>query len=366
MSGSDASIDAGSMTVPSGLQLADGNARRLLAVEPVRGFLDRLQIGTGGISAARIGGGHSNVTLEIARDDIRVVLRRPPHGPLPPGAHDVVREARIQERLYRAGIPVPRVLAICEDESVNGAPFYVMEYLDGSVLGASLPPGFASHRARGAAGEALVDHLVALHNLDVRAASLSDFGRETGYLERQVFRFGSIWRRTRTRALPDVDRIAVWLAERIPSTPRVCFVHGDYRIGNVMFARDGTGRLQAILDWEMATVGDPLADLGYLVAMWAENSTADAKNPMLALSRVTMLAGFPSRAEILSRYEAMSGRSLGSVHWYEVFAMWKACVFLEASYTRHRRGDTDDPFFATLESGVPALARSAIRRMRHP
>ena len=356
------STDGDSMTAPQGLGLAGGNSRQLLAIEGVRAFLDKRHIGSGDITATRIGGGHSNVTFEIARHDIRVVLRRPPHGPLPPGAHDVVREARIQERLYAARVPVPRVIAVCEDESVSGAPFYVMEHLDGYVLNSSLPPEFANPTTRRTAGQALVDHLVALHNVDIRATNLSEFGRGAGYLERQVSRFGSIWRGTQIRALPDVDQIAVWLADHIPSTPRICFVHGDYRIGNVMFAKGGTGRIEAILDWEMATVGDPLADLGYLLAMWADDSTADPENPMLALSPVTTLPGFPTRAEILSHYEATSGDSLEGVQWYEVFAMWKACVFLEASYARHRRGDTDDPFFATLQSGVPALARSALQR----
>lgn len=328
----------------------------LIVLEPLTAFLDAHRLGSGPLRAAPLGDGHSNVTYAIARDDVELVVRRPPRPPLPPSAHDVVREARLLSALAPAGVRVPRVLAVCEDASVLGMPFYVMERLHGDVVGPSLPDAFARPDVRRRMGEQLVDALAELHAVDVDGAGLAGFGRPAGYLERQLRRFGEIWAARRTRQLPDMDRVQAWLVAHVPRSVDRTVVHGDYRIGNVMYARGG--KLLAVLDWEMATLGDPLADVGYLCATWAE--PGDEDHPLLELSAATREPGFPTRDDVRARYARTTGRDLGELRWYETLALWKAAVFLESSYRRWCEGTTDDAFFGRLDEGVPRLARAAL------
>lgn len=330
-------------------------------LEPLATFLDAAGLGEGPIDARPLGDGHSNVTYELRRARSRVVLRRPPRPPFPPSAHNMLREARLLRRLRGAGARVPEVLAVCDDEAVLGVPFYVMEHLEGHVISTSLPDVFEDPATRRRLGEELVDALIELHSIDVVAAGLSDLGPPTGYLARQLRRFSSIWEEQRTRDLPELEFVGRWLHERAPSSSDRTVVHGDYRLGNVMFD-DPPGGLTAVLDWEMTTLGDPLADLGYLCATWADPSDDD--DPMRSLSRVTRLPGFPRSKELLDRYEAGTGRDASNLDWYEVLALWKCAIFLESSYRRFIEGRTDDPYFATLVDGVPSLARAAHARIR--
>jgi aminoglycoside phosphotransferase (APT) family kinase protein len=324
----------------------------LLVLEPLAAFLDLHGLGTGALRAEPIGEGHSNVTYLLERDDgVRLVLRRPPRGPLAPSTHDVLREARLLQLLEPTGVPVPRILATCDDDAVIGAPFYVMPFTSGHVLTTRLPPAF---RDPAAIGPALIDALAALHAVPI-AGALADFGRPSGYLKRQLRRFSALLEANATRPLPDLEAIADWLAHHRPESPALTVVHGDYRLGNAML--DPTPRVEAILDWELATLGDPLADIGYLTAMWAE--PADPDDPMLDLSRVTRGPGFATRTELAARYAERTGRDIGALRWYQVLAIWKAAIILEGSYRRHRAGSTDDPYFARLADGVPQLARRA-------
>jgi len=325
--------------------------------EPLAAYLDTLGIGTGPARIEAIGEGHSNLTFLVEREGARVVLRRPPRGPLPPSAHDVVREARLLEALRPHGTPAPEVLATCEDEAVIGAPFYVMAWVEGHVLTEAMPPALAGEAERVA--ECFVDGLVDLHAVDARAPELAGFGRPEGYLERQLRRFGGLYETNATRPLPDLEAVADWLAANLPESPPSTVVHGDYRLGNVMVA-PSPARLAAILDWEMATVGDPLADVGYMTAMWSEPS--DPPNPVSDLSAVTRGAGFPGRNFLVERYAERTGRSLDALPWYQVLALWKAAIFLEGSFRRFGAGTTADPYFASLEAGVPALAALARER----
>jgi len=327
----------------------------LLVLEPLAAFLDVHGLGAGPITAAPIGDGHSNVTYAIARGDERLVLRRPPRGPLPPSAHDVLREARLQLALAPAGARVPRIRAVCEDPAVIGAPFYVMDLVDGDVLTTALPPALAGHEARIA--DQLVDALAELHAVDVARPAVAAFGRGPGYLERQVRRFRGLLELNATRALPQLDAVGDWLDANRPGEAETTVVHGDYRLGNVIVAADPRPRLAAILDWEMATLGDPLADLGYLTAMWAQPDDPD--DPMLALGAVTRRPGFPGRADLARRYADRTGRDVGALRWYQVLAVWKAAIFLEGSYRRFLAGTTDDPYFGRLGDGVPRLAQRA-------
>ena len=326
----------------------------LVVLRPLAAWLDARGLGTGDLRATRIGAGHSNATFLLERGGERTVLRRPPRPPLPPSAHDVLREARVLTAL--AGrVRVPRVLAVCRDESVLGVPFYVMEELRGHVVTDELPASLASPEARRGAGHDLVDALVELHAVDIAGAGLEDFGRPDGYLERQLRRFAALWEHNATRELPLVGELAGWLAGALPASPAACVVHGDYRLGNVMLA-PAAPRVLALLDWELATLGDPLADLGYLVA-----SYADAASPatVLELSPVTRSAGFPTRAGLVARYAERSGRSVGALAWYETLALWKAAVFCEGLYGRSLRGETADAWTAGLREGVPGLLRAA-------
>ncbi len=331
----------------------------LLVLEPLQAFLDAAGLGAGPIEAEEIGEGHSNVTYLLRRGGEKLVLRRPPRGPLPPSAHDVLREARILEALEPLGYPVPAVLARCEDEGVIGAPFYVMPFVEGHILAGELPPALGGAEGARLIGEQLVDRLVDLHAIDFEAAGLAGLGRPDGYLERQLKRFGGLLEVNATRPLPALERIAEWLAANLPSSPGPTIVHGDYRIGNVMYA-PAEPRLVAVLDWEMATIGDPLADVGYMTAMWAE--AGDPPNPVGDLSEVTRLPGFPTRAELVRRYEEATGLSLAALAWYQVLALWKAAIFLEGSYRRYQAGTTVDPYFAGLGEGVEKLSRLALER----
>lgn len=331
----------------------------LLVLEPLREFLDQAGLGSGPIEDPEpIGDGHSNVTYLLRRGDERLVLRRPPRGPLPPSAHDVLREARLLTVLGPLGFPVPAVLATCEDLDVIGAPFYVMPFVEGHVLTLELPAEYGSSSER-RIGEELVDCLVDLHAIDFEAVGLAGLGRADGYLERQLKRFQGLLEVNATRPLPELERVAAWLAGNLPPSPSATVVHGDYRLGNVMFAATEP-RLVAVLDWEMATIGDPLADVGYMTAMWAE--AGDPPNPVADLSAVTRGEGFPTREELARRYAEETGLALDALPWYQVLATWKAAIFLEGSYKRYRAGTTVDSYFAGLGEGVEILGRLAYER----
>lgn len=334
----------------------------LLVREPLAAFLDARGLGSSPIAAEPLGEGHSNVTYLIRRDGAELVLRRPPRPPLPPSAHDVLREAQLLQALAPTPVRTPAVLAACADEAVIGAPFYVMEKVEGEVLLHDLPPALEPAAARRRIGEELIDALVEVHAVDWQARGLEGYGRPTGYLERQLRRFAGLWDHNKTREVAALDRVTAWLAANRPESGPATIVHGDYRLGNTMFsgARDprDPARLVAIFDWEMATIGDPLADVGYLAATWAQPGDEDA-GTVFSLGAVTMRPGFPTRAELIARYEERSGRAMGDVRWYATLALWKAAVFLEGSYRRLLAGTTDDPFFALLDTGVPKLAERA-------
>jgi aminoglycoside phosphotransferase (APT) family kinase protein len=338
---------------------ASANARPpLLVLEPLRRFLDEHDLGEGEIEASPIGEGHSNVTYLIERGATQMVLRRPPRPPLPPSAHDVLREARLLRALRQTSARVPEVLAVCEDPATIGCPFYVMERIEGEVIVSSVPPALDTPVERKRIGEDLIDALVEIHGVDWRAVGLEGFGKPTGYLERQLRRFGGLWELNKTREIEAMERVAGWLSERMPSSGPATIVHGDFRLGNTMFSADAPARLVAVLDWEMATIGDPLADLGYLCMMWTERD-----DPELGmrehLGRITRQEGFPTRAELIARYEERSGRAMSDMRWYTTLAVWKMGVFMEGNYKRAIAGTTDDPYLKQFGDGVLELARRA-------
>ena len=339
----------------------DGQANSrppLLVLDPLEAFLDAHGLGQGEVHASPIGEGHSNVTYLIERGDGQFVLRRPPRPPLPPSAHDVLREARLLGALADTPARVPAVLAVGDDEQIIGSPFYVMELVEGDVIVASVPDALDTPPERKLIAEELIDALVEIHAVDWRAAGLGDFGKPTGYLERQLRRFTGLWEHNKTREIPAVESVGKWLAENLPESGPATIVHGDFRLGNTIYGAEPPAHLAAVLDWEMATIGDPLADLGYLCMFWT-----DADDPVEGLrgdlGNVTRAEGFPSRSELIARYEERSGRSMSNIRWYTTLALWKSIVFMEGNYKRAVAGTTDDPYLHAFGEGVLELARQA-------
>ncbi|MGH2907874.1 MAG: phosphotransferase family protein [Solirubrobacteraceae bacterium] len=337
-----------------------GNDREpLLVVEPLLAFLaDAGLEARGDLSATPIGDGHSNVTFALSTG---VVLRRPPRGPLPPSAHDVLREARLLSALEPTPVRAPRVLATCSDSDVIGAPFYVMELIQGDVITTAIPEPLRSPAEHARIASELVDALVDLHEADWTALELESFGRPTGYLERQLRRFGGLWEHNRTRDLPEVAEVGRWLAGNLPPERPARIVHGDYRLGNVMFAPGAPARLTAIFDWEMATIGDPLADVGYMLSHWREPGDPPSR---FSLQAVTEEEGFPDRRGLVELYARRSGRPVERLDWYVVLAVWKSVVFMEGNYRRAVSGATDDPYLRSFGEGVVELARRALQITR--
>ena len=310
------------------------------------------------LGAFRVRGGHSNETFFVWRGDERWVLRRPPLGNYLPTAHDVAREFRVLVALDTTPVPAPHPILLCDDPAIIGAPFYLMEALDGVVLRGTTPEWGATPVARHAIGLELVDTLAQLHAVDWRTVGLEGFGRSEGYLERQVRRWAGQLEGARNRDIPDLDFVTNWLATHLPTSPAATIVHGDFRLDNAMFARGLPPRILGVLDWEMSTLGDPLADLGYLLTFWRE-----PRDPPPALTaqqawKLTEEPGYPTRAELIARYMERTGLTLttATLAFYRGLAAWKMAILLEGSYKRFLAGATDDPFFRELEHGVPALA----------
>jgi aminoglycoside phosphotransferase (APT) family kinase protein len=301
-------------------------------------------------------GGRSNLTYEVTDGTHRWVLRRPPLGVLTPTAHDMDREYRVVAALGGTGVPVARAVLSCRDPEVIGAPFCVVDFVEGTVLrdgddAAVLPPDGARQAA-----DALVDALVALHSVNASDVGLGDFGRPDGYLERQVRRWRGQWEKVATRSLPDVDELHGRLARAVPVSGAPAIVHGDYRLDNTILAPDGFGRIAAIVDWEMATLGDPLADLGMLLMYW--DPTCE---PVLGARHVpTANPGFPTGPQLAERYAAKSGRDIDALPYYQALGCFKLAVIAEGIHARYLAGQTVGTGFEQVGSAVPALLRSGL------
>lgn len=343
------------------MSMEGGELPQLVDEEALTRFLNDHFHGEADLVVQRHRAGHSNETFIVLRGGMQeMVLRRPPLGAFLPSAHDVAREYRVMKALDATPVRVPQPLCLCEDESVIGAPFYVMERVQGLVIRDELPALFGeSDRRR--IGEELVDALVELHAVDPASCGLDTFGKPSGYLERQLRRWTGQLELTLpyTRPLPDLEKVGEWLRDHRPDSPPTTIVHGDYKLDNVMFAPQAPPQLLAILDWEMSTLGDPLADVGWMASFWLD--PADGTDDLLARqASVTQQPGFLRRADLVERYEQATGRDTGGLDWYIVLAIWKLAILLEGSYARHLAGMTDDPFFAEMEHGVPRLAQRAL------
>jgi aminoglycoside phosphotransferase (APT) family kinase protein len=310
------------------------------------------------LTATLIAGGRSNLTYSLTDGEHRWVLRRPPLGHVLPTAHDMAREHRVLSALAPTDVPVPRTYALCEDVEVNGAPFYVMEQVDGVVYrDPGALAGLSETDARRVSDE-LVDVLAAIHAVDYEAVGLGDFGRPDGYLERQVRRWGEQWERSKTQELPAVDELARRLRNALPESGAPAIVHGDYRLDNTMMAPDDPGRIVAVLDWEMSTLGDPLADLGLFLLYWGQ---ADAQ-VIATGAAIDSHAGFATRDEIVDRYARVSGRAVDALDWYVVFASYKLAIIVEGINARFRMGKTVGEGFEAMGDMVAGLVHRALEQ----
>lgn len=309
-------------------------------------------------------GGRSNLTFRVTdASGTRYVVRRPPTGHVLATAHDMAREHRIISAVGRTGVPVPRTLGLCVDESVNGAPFYVMEYVEGEVLDSPESGALLPEPLRTVACEHLIDVLADLHAADVDEIGLGDLARREGYVERQIKRWSAQWENSKTREVAAIEEVARHLAANVPVQHGVSIAHGDYRFGNCL-VDTGTGRVTAVLDWELCTLGDPLADLGYLGVYWVRpDGTSRDNDP-------TGAGGYPSFADIVERYASRTGRDVSQIDYYLAFSSWRLAVISEGVYSRYLHGamgDQDDPEalervrVGTIELAEQALA--AVRRL---
>lgn len=327
--------------------------------EKLRGRLDRERPGLvgGPLSARLIEGGRSNLTYLVTDGAHDWVVRRPPLGHVLATAHDMKREFRVISALHPTAVPVPEPLLLCEDLDVLGAPFYVMEYVTGTPYRtaeqlAPLGPG----RTR-AAVLGLVDTLVELHAVDPAAVGLADFGRPEGFLDRQLRRWGRQLEASRNRDLAGVDELHAALGRALPHSPAPTVVHGDYRLDNVLIGDDD--RIEAVLDWEMSTLGDPLTDLGLLVMY-----SAPLDIPGSPISTTASAAGHPGPAELIERYAAGSGRDTSGIAWYTAFAWFKLAVILEGIHYRYTLGQTVGGGFERIGDLVPVFIEHGLTTLQ--
>jgi aminoglycoside phosphotransferase (APT) family kinase protein len=310
------------------------------------------------LTAEVIGHGRSNLTYRLSSDGRDWVLRRPPLSHVLPTAHDMKREFRVISALKDTDVPVPEAIALCEDTSVNDAPFYIMEYVAGLVpVDATVVANRYDEGERRRIGEELIDTMVKLHAVDPASIGLGEFGKPQGYVERQVRRFIDQLSRSKTREIPELDELARRLLNAVPTDSEGTIVHGDFRLDNCILGDDG--HIAAVLDWEMATLGDPLADLGILMMYWSRGGDG-ATQVSVGANSVIGLPGFPTRDEAVARYAERSGRHLGNLDFYVALAHFKLAVIVEGIHKRFLEGGTVGAGFEAVGAQALALSRAGL------
>ena len=330
-----------------------------LPLERLREYLkERLPDFAGPLTVEQFPAGHSNLTYLLRCEGRELVLRRPPFGNQVKTAHDMGREYRVLSRLSLVYPPAPRPQLFCDDDSVIGAPFYLMERRRGLVLRKTCPPGLVidADMAR-RLSTALIDNLAALHALDYRAAGMAELGKPEGYVQRQVTGWINRYAQARTGNEPEIERVAAWLNDNLPVESGAAVIHNDYKFDNLLLAADDLTRIVAVLDWEMATIGDPLMDLGTTLGYWVE--ARDPAALKAAAFGPTALPGMLTRRELVERYAFSSGRNLPDALFYYCFGLFKIAVIVQQIYARYVRGHTQDARFARLGELVAVLGRQA-------
>jgi aminoglycoside phosphotransferase (APT) family kinase protein len=302
--------------------------------------------------------GTSNVTYRVTGADRDYILQRPPDVALDPTAHDVARQYRLLAAMQGTGAPVPATVGLCTDPEVLGLPFLVVSCVPGHTLTTDLPGDApAAAQAAGEIGRAMIDALVAIHTVDWRSAGLDGFGRPEGFLERQVPRWTRYYERIAVRDLPLIRQLAAWLEQHRPTTIEPTIMHGDFHLANCLVTFDHPARVGAVIDWEMATIGDPLVDLAGMLFYWG---TDRPSIPALPRSQaVSRVAGSPSRSELAERYARATGRSVASLQYYLVLVGWKLAAVMESAYANYTHGRTESPVAQAMEHDVPRLLAEA-------
>ena len=315
---------------------------------------ERLRTTEGPLGIAQFGGGHANLTYLLRFGSSEYVLRRPPLGPVAPGAHDMQREFRVLSRLYRHFPLAPRSYLYCDDTSIIGSPFQVMERRRGIVIRKVLPHRCGDPGLRRRIGFMLVDALADFHRLDREAVGLADLGRPEGFVSRQIEGWARRWTAARHEDNPRMERLIRWLRDRQPESGPASLVHNDYKLDNVLVDPDDPARPVAVLDWDMCTAGDALMDLGYLLNQWVE--AGDDPSWIECSSMPTAEAGFPARAEAVHRYASRTGFDVEDIDWYFALSTMKFAVIIQQIFIRYRRGQTRDERFARFDE----RARNAV------
>lgn len=310
----------------------------------------------GDLAVSLISGGRSNPTYRVADADRTWVLRRPPYGHVLPSAHDMKREFTVIRGLAGTAVPVPDAVLLCEDKNVLGAAFYLMELVDGTPVGTVEQASALTPDDRRRLGLDLADTLAALHGVDPDAVGLGSFGRPGGYLDRQLDRWSRQWEASRTTDRPEVSVLLDKLRRALPTSHFPGIVHGDVKLDNVLASRDDAGKIVAVLDWEMATLGDTLADVGIMLSFWDQPGAVD--NPVT--NGLARLDGFPTRTQLLDRYATRRGIEIPDIDWYTVFADFKIAVILEGINARHAQGDTVGGGFDDVGDMVGPLLQRAL------
>jgi len=345
------------------IQVREGEDFDLEAVE--RELRERIgHLPDGGLEVRQFPSGASNLTYLLKLGDWEGVLRRPPLGPIPPKAHDMSRESSLLTKLHEAYPFAPKPYFFESDESVIGAPFYVMERRDGVVLGDSFPEGVeATEELRRGISCTVADTLAELHAVDPWEAGLGELGRPEGFLRRQVDGWISRYDKARTAEMEEVEPLTEWLSENVPESPEPTIIHNDYKLNNLVLDPGDLTRVRAVLDWEMATVGDPLFDLAVSLSYWTGPDDPDELKAILPT--VTSEGGFMTRRELVERYAEQSGRDVSDMHWYVVFGYFKLAGILQQIYARYHKGQTRDDRFAGFGEHVRNLILHAERLSRN-
>ena len=314
---------------------------------------------TGALQVRQYPSGHSNLTYAVQLGDRELVLRRPPFGSKVKSAHDMGREFRVLSKLRSVYAPAPEVLLYCNDDSILGAPFYVMEPIHGIILRRSLPRGldFSAEKAR-RLSESFVENLVRLHHVDYAAVGLSDLGRPEGYLERQVRGWIERYYGSKTHDYPEVEKISAWMQQHIPSTRTTSLIHNDYKYDNIVLDSNDITKIVGVLDWEMCTIGDSLSDLGTALAYWIDPT--DPEELQQNRWGPTTHAGSFTREEFVQHYARQTHSDVSQIAFYLTFARFKLAVIVQQIYFRYQQGLTKDERFASMPEKIQFLLRAAL------
>jgi len=348
-----------SLSIPSHSDSAPVRPGEELDLTALSRWLDgKVEGAEGGFIVEQFPSGHSNLTYLVRIDDRECVLRRGPLGPVAAKAHDMAREFRVLQMVHPHFSEAPKVFHLCEDASVLGAVFFLMERRHGVILRDEIPPQLTcvSNYAK-LVSESFIDTLVKLHAIDISKTGLTALGRPEGFLERQVVGWTDRWNRAKTEELSHMDRVIRWLVDHRPDSPETTLIHNDYKLDNVMIRSGSVDEIEAVLDWEMATVGDPLADLGLTLCYWAWAGAPQLRSR--AMPAITSQPGWYTRDQFVQRYAERAGRDLSKISYYEVLGVFKLAVILQQIYYRFKRGQTRDARFQDFDTRVNGLIELA-------